>query len=60
LVLSVWVCLYVLTSVPAYAIPLGILAATNGTIEVGGKIVYDFGSTSVPIGRRHLINPATE
>jgi hypothetical protein len=48
--LFVCVCVYVLTSVPAHAIPLGILAATDGTIEVGGKIFHDFGGTSVPIG----------
>jgi hypothetical protein len=45
--LLVWASLYALTSVPAYGTPLGILSATNATIEIGGHIFENFGFSSL-------------
>jgi hypothetical protein len=40
--LLVWAFVYGFLSVPAYGTPLGVLNATNGTIEVGGNVFENF------------------
>ena len=45
--LLVWAFVYGLLSVPAYGTPLGVLNATNGTVEVGGLVFENFNFFSI-------------